>query len=164
MEHATGIPHQIYINIFNFALFATLLFAVLRKPVKEFLANRRQTLERAVAEASEQRAAAETALRDITVRLSHIETEVARVIHELKEEGERERQLLITQASQFADKWKQDTSRAMDQELRKAQEALHTRTVSLAIALAEKMLREQMTPDDQAKMAQAFIDRLEHLN
>lgn len=164
MEHTTEIPRQIYINVFNFIVFASILYFVLKKPVREYLATRRHTLEKAVEKASEDKIAAEAKLRDITVRLSKIETEVARVIHDLKEEGEREREYVIAQANQFSEKWKTDTDRAMAQELRKAQEALRSRTVTLALTLAEKMLREQMTPEDKAKMTQAYIDRLEHLN
>lgn len=158
------IPSAIYISLLNFALFVGLLTYLLRKPLREFLASRHERIKLDIENASMARAEAEERFKAICIKLSHIESEIDSMMKEFRQEGEREKAVIIDQAKKFALKLKDETSRMINQEMRKAEESLQTRTVNIAISLAEKMLRDNMTPEDQARMSRAYIERLERLN
>ncbi len=71
---------------------------------------------------------------------------------------------IVAQAKSYAAKMASDTERMIAQELRRSKELLKGTTIDLAIVIAERMLREQMTPAEHARLMKNYIQQLDGLN
>ncbi|MBI2344346.1 MAG: ATP synthase F0 subunit B [Deltaproteobacteria bacterium] len=158
------VPSTFFFALINFALFVTVLALLLRKPLARYFAARSEAIAKAVADAAAAEAAAQSRAHEIQGRLARIEEEITALQQQAREMGEQEQRDIIARAHEFAEKSAQDTDRLVEQELRKVKKVLRGRTVDLAILMAERLLREQMTPDDQGRLAQQFVRQLGSLH
>ncbi|PIR21294.1 MAG: hypothetical protein COV45_00685 [Deltaproteobacteria bacterium CG11_big_fil_rev_8_21_14_0_20_47_16] len=158
------IPNSVYYSIINFTLFVVLMTFVLRKPLKAFLIARRETFEAMLEDAQRSRRDAESKLADYESRMARLESEIADLKKIAKDEGEKDRNAIVEQAKGYATKLKLDTQRMINQELRSSKEMLKGTTIDLAIMMAERMLRQQLKPADQAMLMKGFVQKLEGLN
>ena len=157
------IPHSIYFGFINFALLLGVLIFFLRRPVRDFFANRSAHLRKSISEARQARESALQQLKDIEIRLARVESEITAMRQQVQEEGELERAVIVKQAEEYAAKLGKDTERMIAQELKRTKELLRGTTVDLAILMAERYLREHIAPDDQTRLMRRYIERLGQL-
>jgi F-type H+-transporting ATPase subunit b len=100
----------------------------------------------------------------IQSRLQHVEAEITKMRQEAQAAGEHEKQEIIQKAEAFAEKSQLETSQLVEQEVRRIKKSLRGKTVDIAILMAERLLQEQITPDDQGRLAQQFVQRLGSLH
>jgi F-type H+-transporting ATPase subunit b len=129
-----------------------------RGPIKTFLGDRtartRAALEagaKAKREAEELRAQLE---RD-TADLPNVR---ARLVAELRETAERERALMMEKARQTAERIRSDAKLSAEQEADAARAELRRATVERALAEAIRLVREAITPQDQARAVDEFVN------
>ncbi len=157
-------PSSFYFGLINFAIFATALFFVLKRPLRGYFAARAVSIRDAVEAARRAEELAVARAKEIQLRLDHIDAEIADMKRQAKQTGEEERREIIQRAESFAAKASQDTELMVKQELQRLKKSLRNTTVDLAIVMAERILREQITPDDQGRLAQQFVQRLDDLH
>lgn len=148
-------------SLINFALFVALLVFVLRKPVKEFWASRREQIRFALDESGRLKREAEERHEDLKKRLSRLETEARELVHSMEREGEAEKRRLMEEAERLASNVRQDTERILAQEIRKARETLKAQAVELAVELAEKTVRDHFKDTDQKKLSEEYLAGVE---
>lgn len=158
------IPANVYFSIINFVLFVGLMVFVLRKPAAAYLQARRAAFEAMLKDAQQARIDAEKKLANYETRMAHVEMEMAALKRLAQEDGERDRVEIVAQAKSYAAKMANDTERMIAQELRRSKELLKGTTIDLAIVIAERMLREQMTPAEHARLMKNYIQQLDGLN
>jgi F-type H+-transporting ATPase subunit b len=152
-EKTFGIPNWI-LKTANMLLFLGVLVYFLRRPVATAMAERRESIKRAAAEAQERRVKADQLASDIQARLTAIEGEV-RAIHERAvAEGERQKRELVAAAEAEAAKILQQARNEVDNRLKHAKHELTEYAGELAAERAEQILRETITEDDQRRLFQ----------
>lgn len=150
---------QLIFAAINFALFVGLLGFLLRRPVKEFWANRAEALRVRIAQARERRAEAEGVYQRLSDRVARMEQEMAALTERMRQNGTLEKQKILEEAQAHAERLTQATQRIAEQELAKARFRLREVAARLTVDLAEKTIRGDLTPADQDRLVTDYLDR-----
>ncbi len=154
------VPTIFYYSVINFIIFVATLVLVLRKPAQQFFATRAALLRQSIEDARAAEVTAQQRANAIQQSLQNIAKEVAALHARFLEEGARERAEIVQRANSFAEKMKNDSDLMIAQEVRRMKKALRATAVDVAIVMAERILREHITPDDQGRLAKHYISRL----
>ncbi len=126
----------------NFVVLVWLLHRFLYRPVRAVIEKRRAFSERAFAEAAEQKAAAAAAEARLEADRAQMNDERHALIAKVHEEMSAERDKILADARQDADRMVADASKAIGDERRRTEEAMRDRLAALAVDLAGTLLRE----------------------
>jgi F-type H+-transporting ATPase subunit b len=151
-------------RILNFGLMAALLVFLLRKPIKNGLAGRREGIEKALAEAKQVKEAAEAKFAEYDQKLALATEEIAEIGDAIRREGELEQQKIIESAKEMAIKIEQDAEKAAALEVAKARTELQREAVQLAVELAEDLLKKNFTKEDDARLIDEYIKKVGELH
>ena len=167
-EAAEGAEHHgpgmaVVFHAINFAILVGLLFYFLRKPVKEFFASRSTLIRSNIDEARHRKTEASQKYAQYEERLKSIEQEMQGLIQGLKQDGELERKRLLETAEHHAQTLKSNSERMLQQELRKAKEDLKREAVGLAGQLAEELIQQNLSPEDQGRIVGQYLQKMENL-
>jgi len=141
------------------ALIAILVY-VARKPLLAFFSERRETVEAGIEGARRELAAAEARLAECQARVDRLDQEIAEIQRVVREQAEAERDRLLAEARQTAERIRRDAAAAAEQEIRRAREALRGETVELAVKLAAELLAQQVNQDDRTRLLDDFVQRV----
>lgn len=159
-----GIPFNLVFAGINFFILVGLLTYFLRKPVRDFFASRSTLIRTTLDQAKDLKDNAEQKYSEYDERMKTVEGEMQRLIQELKKGGELEKQRLLTLAKEQVETLKATTERMMAQEIRKAKEELKNEAATLAVDLAEKLLRENITAQDQNRLVDEYLGKIGRLS
>jgi F-type H+-transporting ATPase subunit b len=162
-EVEAGIPRSVFYAVINFAILVGILVYFLKKPTKEFFASRATLIRTTITQAQELKSNAERKYAEYERRLQSIDAERQELIASLKKDGELERGRIIQTAQEQVSSLKTTSEKIMAQELRKAKEELKRDAVILAAELAEKLIQENITPQDQGRIVEQYLEKMEKL-
>ncbi len=145
----------------NLVLLLGVIIWFSRKPIQGFFADRRNQIQDDLNTAARLRADAEARCADLQRRLLNLDAEIENIRSVARERAESERAHILAAAQAAAERIRRDAKAAVDQELRRAREELREETSDLAIELAAKRLREQITDADRDRLLDEFIEKIE---
>jgi len=145
----------------NLALMLAVLFAVARKPIAGYFAERRQQIQDDIATADQLFADSKRQYAEWQGKLADLQGEIDTIQSETRSRAVEEREQIIAAAHDRAERIKTDAVAAIDQELRRAHEELREEAASLAVDLATKMLDDQVDERDRDRLLDEFITRVE---
>jgi F-type H+-transporting ATPase subunit b len=148
-------------NLVNFAIFVGLLFFLLRKPVKEFWESRAGRIGFEIQEGEKMGREAKARHDNLQKRVSRLDSDAQSLVLALEREGELERKQLQDDGNRRVSRMKDDSVRILEQEARKAREALKEQVAALAVETAEKMVRENIRGEDQKRLSDEYLAGLE---
>ncbi len=146
----------------NFILLIVILVKFGRKPTADAFRARREKIENEYKELEAKRAEAEARYREYEKKLATLEEEAKAIMETFIEQGKREKERIIREAQETAERIKQQAEFYVQQELEKARESLRREVAELSVKLAEQIIREKITPEDQKRLVQEFIERVVH--
>jgi len=144
-------------QLLNFAALIAILYFGGRKAVSAALQSRHQQIKTDLASAAEARTAAQARFEKQEQRLAALEQEIATIAASIKQEAEAEKQRLIATAEERAKRVRDEVEFIIEQQVKQAEEDLRREVAAAAVALAEKIVRNQMVPGDQQRMIDAFV-------
>jgi F-type H+-transporting ATPase subunit b len=145
----------------NLLLLLGVLFAVARKPISAYFAERRKQIQDDIATAEKLFADGKQQFADWQGKLVDLAGEIETIQSETRRRAEEEREQIIAAAHDRAERIKTDAVAAIDQELRRAHEELREEAATLAVDLATRMLDEQVDDRDRDRLLDEFITRVE---
>lgn len=148
-------------KILNFAILVGILVYFARKPLAQFLRARTEAIQKSLDEARLARELAEKALKEVEERLRLKDKDIEEIVNASKASGEGERDALIKEAERMSQKIAEHARANIDYELKKAKDELKKEAVELALELAEKKLIDRLTPEEQLKLLEESISKLE---
>lgn len=164
---AAGGGHQEGLNwkelgfaFFNFAVFLGGLIFLLRRPLREFLAHRRLTLEENINEGARLRAEAEGQLSDLRARLANLDAERDQIFARYREEGEIERARIVERAQETAAAMRREIKHRLEAEARTLKREILKAAVDSALRSAEQIIRAELTAQDRVRLADDYIEKL----
>ena len=161
-EGAGGSDWQSWLwKIVNFAILLFILLKFLAKPMKDFFKKRTELIEKSLSEAREAKELAQKALKEVEEKLTLKDQEIERIIESAKQSGQAEHDSLIEQGKEMSEKIRQQARTNIEMELKNAKAALRAEASGLALKLAEKRLRERLTEEEQMRLLEESIKRLE---
>jgi F-type H+-transporting ATPase subunit b len=139
----------------NFAMLVGLLVYFLRGTVTAYLAARRDTIRKDLAQARELKAEAERQLTSVRSQLAALPAEIEALERQGQQDLHDERIRMKEATERLREQMVDRTRREIDRRLRLARRSLTEHTADLAVRLARERIQGSMTADDQTRL----IDR-----
>jgi F-type H+-transporting ATPase subunit b len=151
-------------RILDFGLMIGILIYFLTKPIRNGLAGRREGIEKALSDAVAAREAAEAKFADYDSKLSKASAEIEEMSAAIRREGELERDRILANAKEMAQKITAEAEKTAESEILRARTELRQEASRLAITLAEDLLKKQMTAGDQARLVDEYVSKVGELH
>lgn len=143
----------------NFLILAGVLYWLLAKKIRDFLASRREGIRNAIAQAEANRAEAEKRFREYDAKLSKATGEIEEITRMIRSQGMAEKERIIADARKAAAKLKEDTEARMEQEFSKASRELRLEVVRLSTQMAGELLRKNINVGDNEALVKEYIEK-----
>jgi F-type H+-transporting ATPase subunit b len=150
--------------IWTIATFLVLLFLLKRfawGPLLAALERRQQTIAAAVDDARKAREELERVQRDSTQVLNEARREAEAIVVRARADAERFREELRTRAAAEAVNITKNAERQIQQETARAIGQLRQEAIDLSVAIASQLLRRTVTREDNERLIQDVIQKLE---
>jgi F-type H+-transporting ATPase subunit b len=148
------------IQAINFLILIFLLSKFLFKPLTKFLADRSAGIEKSLAEAKAANEAAAKAQAEYQAQMRDAQREIAAVREQGQREVEAERQRLLQASRQEAERLVAQAKAEIEAETKRARVVLRQETATLALAVAERLLRRTVSAEDQRRLADEYVREL----
>ncbi len=162
-EHETSIMDWVW-RFLNFAILVAILVVFMGKPMKEYFKKRTELIEKSIKDAAEAKSAAEKALKDIEEKLKLKDDEIKKIMESARKSGEADRDALVEDGKIMIERLKEQAKLNIEMELKQAKEVLKADAASLAIELAEKKIKDRLSHDDQMKILEESLKKIEGQN
>lgn len=140
------------------------LVAVLGKfawgPIASGLQAREDKIRKDIADAEAARLRAEQTLKEYSARLAAAEAQIRNMLAKAQSDAEGVAAGIKVKAQQDAEEIKERATKEIDASKNAALAELHEHAATLATSVAEKILRRQITVDDQRELVRSSLDEL----
>ncbi len=145
----------------NLGLLIALIIYLIRKPFLSFLKNRKERLRSEVDRAAAAAEQARMTLEEYSAKLDAVASEIAALQENIKKQGENERDELVSAAEKSCEMIKKEVEDTIRLETTKAVSEIQSEVVDSALALAEKMIKEQVDADFTTDSVDDFVKMIE---
>jgi F-type H+-transporting ATPase subunit b len=151
--------------VINFALLVVLLVYALKKAdIKGYFKKRTELIEQSLKEAREAKELAQKALAQVEERLRVKDKEMEEIIASARMSGEKEKGRLAEEGAKLQEKILEQAKTNIDFEVKQAKSAIKQEAAELAMELAEKKLKEKLTKEEQLKLLEESVAKIEGKN
>jgi F-type H+-transporting ATPase subunit b len=148
----------------NFLVLLIILFKLLRKPLVNFLQNRRETIQREYEELLLKKREAEAQYLELQAKLREMEDEAKQILQNYIEQGQREKERIIKEAEEQAKRIMEQADLYIKHELEKAKAELRKELAQEVIKLTEERLLKGLTIDDHKRIFRDVVESLKSLS
>lgn len=153
-----------FFKLVNTLIVVGILYKVAYHPIRNFLKDRREGIRKALEESRAAREEAEKQLAEQRSKVADLEAELVRV----REQGEKERaairERLEEEQENQAQRLLEQTRTTIELETSKARAELQNQAASLALSLAEEMLKKELGEADQERFVENYLAKLDDRN
>ena len=144
-----------------FLVMLAILYPTAWKNVLAGLKAREERIRKDIADAEASRVRAEATLKEYNTQLATAETRVRDMLAKATADGEAIAAGIRTRAQHDAEETKQKALRDIEASRDQAVAELHTQAAVLATNVAEKILRRNLSPDDQRDLVNRSLEELQ---
>ena len=148
----------------NFLALLIILFKLLRKPLVNFLQNRKETIQREYEELLRKKREAEAQYLELQAKLKNMEDEAKQILQNYIEQGQKEKERIIKEAEEQAKRIMEQADLYIKHELEKAKEDLRKELAQEVIKLTEERLLKGLTIEDHKRIFQDVVESLKSLS
>lgn len=157
----SGQIRDFVLRCINFGLLVVLLVVLLRKPIGNAMRSRTEGIANELDELNQRREEAAKELAEMERRLADAAQEQEAILAEFRSQGERERERIIEGAKAMGERIKQQAQFTIEQETNQAKASLRREIADLSASVAEDLLKQKMTADDQARLVSEYLTKVE---
>lgn len=148
--------------VINFLVLISLMVYMLKKmDIRGYFKKRTELIEQTLKEAKEAKELAQKALAELEERLKGKEGEIEQIISSSRHSGEKEKERLTEDGNKMKEKILEQAKTNIDYEVKKAKEAIKQEAVEIAMELAEKKLKSKLTVEEQLKLLEESVEKIE---
>jgi len=163
-EHTSVLKAYLW-PVINFLILIVVMVFFLRKmDIKGFFKKRTELIEQSLREAREAKELAQKALAEVEERLKVKDTEMEQILAGAKQSGENEKARLIEEGDKLKARILEQAKTNIDYEVKRAKESIKEEAVEIAMELAEKKLREKLSKEEQLKLLEESLAKIEGKN
>ncbi len=151
----TGFP-----KLVNLLLFIGVLYYFLRKPVREFFAQRFASVRHTLEHAAREKEAATLKMAELDLRLNRLDSELAEIKDQAHREASAERARLRTETDRDIEKNRLTAQREIEAAKQIALADLREFAATKSVELAEQIIRRELTPEDDARLVERVSEEL----
>lgn len=159
-EHGGGLGHLLW-QTANLLLIIGVLAYFARKPLAEYLEQRREGIQESLESSARILDQAESKLAEWNDRAARLDAELGEIRETSRRLVRDERDEILAQAQATAERIRNDAHAAVEQELRRARTELSAEAAELAVDLAAKLIAEKVSDADQQRLFDEFLSRVE---
>ncbi len=159
-EHHAPSINDLWFPLGNFLIYAFILVKFALPLVRDFLKTRRDEVVSTIAQAAAKKQAAQALVSDYKTKVAGLDKEIQNMQAALRDEGEREKSRLVSEAEALAVKIKQDSLFLAEQEVKIARQQLRQEMANQAEATARRLVERNLSVADQNRLAQEFIQNI----
>jgi F-type H+-transporting ATPase subunit b len=164
-EHGQSLFKAYLWPVVNFLVLVFLMVFMMKKmDIKGYFSKRTELIEQTLKEAKEAKALAERALAEVEEKLRVKDREIGEIMAYAKQSAEKEKVRLAEEGEGMKAKILEQTRNNIDYELKKAKETIKEEAVLIAMELAEKKIREKLTTEEQIKLLEESLAKIEGKN
>ncbi|MBI2605465.1 MAG: F0F1 ATP synthase subunit B [Deltaproteobacteria bacterium] len=153
--------YDLIIQTINFAMLVGLLFYFMKRPAVEAVASRQAMIRREVEDARIQKLEAEKKFNEFEVRLRSLETEAKEIVEKARADAKQIQSRVIETAKASAAQIVRDAEQSSKIALEDSRNEIHREVVDRAIEVAEKMIRERLSAEDQRRILTEYVGKVE---
>jgi F-type H+-transporting ATPase subunit b len=144
----------------NLTILLLVLVYYLKQPVKNFLIERRGIIGNEIDDAQKTIAEAKKIHAEYEEKLKHLDAEIKSLKESIKEQGEVERKEILRQAAIASEKIRAEARESIELESARARRAIQSQAITLAIDIAEDLIKQNLSSSDKDKMIEKFVERM----
>jgi F-type H+-transporting ATPase subunit b len=148
-------------QLLNFGVLVFLLVKFGGGAINKSLKARHEQMKTDLDEANRLKKEAEARLAEQDQRLGSLEQELQRLRASLADEAKHEEQKLLAAAEERAQRVKDETKFLLAQQVKEAELRFRGEVAAAAVRIAEELVKKSLLPDDEQRLAQAFVTELE---
>lgn len=153
-----GVPY-VYM-LLNFAILMAIYVKAGKQPIADALVKRRSDYLAKVDEADRLRREAEARAEKYKSQLATLQEDLAAARSALEEAGKADRQRILAEAQERAERMKHDAAFLVAQEERALRDDLQRKAAVAAVEAAAQLLATNVTAADQERLAETFLANL----
>jgi F-type H+-transporting ATPase subunit b len=147
--------------LINFAILLFLYYRFGKTGIATALKNRRQSIAKEIEDAQRIKKEASLRAKEYQAKLEKLDEEMEVARKGLVEAGKGEKDRIVHEAQEKAERLQRDAQFLLEQELKQMKVDLTRETVEIAVAAAEQLLRQRVTQADHDRMAEDFLAQLQ---
>lgn len=155
------IPSSIFWAIINFAIYVAVMVFVLRKPIRQYFADREQSFKQALVKAQSARQDAENRKREITERLQKLESSASESLDSAKAEAEALKAKILKEAEELSKKLKEEAHRSAQHEVERAKVLLREELLQQSLEISKSLMAAKMADPDQKRLQTEFVNKIQ---
>lgn len=144
----------------NFIIFFGVLFFLVRKPLKQVLGSRRESIQKELADLEGKKEEAQREYEALTRRIANIKEEREAILAEYRAEAEKEKQKIIENAQKMAERIVDQAQKTIQQEIQKANQILRQEMADAAVRMAEDLLKNNITENDHKMLIGEYLAKV----
>jgi F-type H+-transporting ATPase subunit b len=144
----------------TFITFFALLFILRKfawKPILDMIEQREKRIEDSITDAEKDRAEAKTLLEDYQQRVANVESEVAALREQGRQDGETMRRDILSKAEQDAAQVSEKALKEIDQAKSQALQDIRREAVGIGLSIAGKVVGRSLDGPDQKRIADEIV-------
>jgi|GEM_PF-182686 len=153
--------NDLFWRVVNFVVLALLLIKFAAKPLGDSLSQRRQKVRDEIEGLEARRQEAEKAYQELVAKLAGIEKDIKEIVDRAVVQAEKERARIIEAAEKSATDITRQSEMAVQKELLDAKRLLRDEVADRAAAMAEKIIKSSLTRDDQIRIVDQYLSKVE---
>jgi F-type H+-transporting ATPase subunit b len=147
-------------RVMNFLVLVVALFLLLKKPASQALNSRISEIKNELEALEVEKSAAEKKLSEYNQKFSDMENEAKQLVDDYIKQGESAKQRIIDEAKRAAEKMQAQAKKNIEQEFSIANNELKEEIMEKAIALAENIIKNNITNEDQDRLIGEFTEKV----
>ncbi len=156
-EHVTFSKKTFALQLLNFGVLLFILIYFGGRAMNKALRSRHEQLKHDIGESTRLRDEAKGKYQAQEKRIADLEKEIAALRASMRQDAEREQARMVEGAQEKAKRIQEELHFQLDQQVKDAETILRAEVATIAIKLADELLRKSVTPDDQRRLAQEFV-------
>ena len=145
----------------NLLLLLGVLVYLGRKPVLNYLSERRLRIQENLTSSERLMKEAEARLAEWNQKASTLDVEIEELRQMARERAEQEKAQILEDARVTAERIKRDAESGVSREVERAKQALRDEAADLSVELAGKLLQEHVTDGDRDRLVDEFVAEVE---
>jgi F-type H+-transporting ATPase subunit b len=148
-------------RVMNFVALMIILIKFAAKPVGDALSGRRKQVKEELDSIEAKKAEAERSYKDFSDKLASVEKEVDQIVEKAIAQAEIEKVKIIERAEKAAEDIKRAAQMAVANEVTAARRMLKNDIADQAAVMAETLIMKNLTTDDQVKIVEDYLSKVE---
>lgn len=136
----------------NLAIFVAAGIIILRKPLAQALASRREAIRQEIQKAQEERERAAKDLNDAETLVARLDSDVEAIKLQAREEADAERKRQLAAAVQETERLKAQAARELDLVQRAARKGLQQFLAKRSVEMARESVVRELRPEDDLQL------------